>query len=435
MGKSEYSVSKDPLDPARSNFLDGATLRVALDARLSSPPQPSSCSATAAHFAVRFFAVGLVLLTVGIGVTFGLPSRIAARQAAPIASTTQVRFAAPAPPLLSAEAAYAFDATVGTELYAVKADDRRAPASLTKVATALVVLEHADLNATVAIDSADIGDPTESQVGLEVGDELSVRDLLVGLLVPSGNDAARALARETGEGLPNADEPTVAFVAEMNRLAASLNLDNTHFANPSGLDQDDHYSSARDLARLAAFAMEDPLFAEIVGTVDATLDSRMLPDGYVVSTTNDLLFDGIVEGIKTGTTERAGGCVISAISIGENLVIAVVLGSPVETSSDGTTVSPGRFEDTRAILDALPIDYLWVDPNDLDQIAGLNDELDAWEAKLPAGPAIVVPVDRSSELRYRLQLGEPGPADTAVGRVLFFVGDSLLSERPVVQAA
>ncbi|MDP9364794.1 MAG: serine hydrolase [Chloroflexota bacterium] len=345
-------------------------------------------------------------------------------------------FAAPAPPALSARAAYALDATVGTELYAVNADERRAPASLTKVATALVVLEHGDLDETVTIEEGDLGDNSESQVGLEAGDSLTVRDLLFGLLIPSGNDAARALARHIGADLPDGDrDPSAAFVAEMNDVVAAHGLANTRFANPTGLDQEGHYASARDLAQLAASAMEDSLFAEIVALPDATLASRTRPDGYYVTTTNQLLVEGTVEGIKTGTTDKAGGCLISTVTVDENRVITVVLGSPVETTAEGRSESPARYDDTRVILGALPEDYRWLDPAEAPEIDGLSEELAVWEAALPDGPDIVLPIERAEELRYRLVLGPSGEPDAEIGRVLFFLGGDFLTERAVVQAA
>lgn len=350
-------------------------------------------------------------------------------------SSTATRYAAPAPPGILAAAAYVLDATVGTELYAINADDRRAPASLTKVATALVVLDLADLDEMVTIERGDLADESESRVGLEAGDKLSVRDLLYGLLIPSGNDAARALARHVGESLLSNNDPTEAFVAEMNRLPKAVGLSNTRFANPTGLDQDNHFSTARDLALLTAQAMDDPLFAEIVGSTDATLPSQVRPDGYPIATTNDLLLDGTVIGVKTGTTEQAGGCLIAAVDIADNVVISVVLGSPVETAEDGSAESPARFADTRSILDVMQTDYQWLNPLQLDAMGGLGEELGVWQAELPDGTAIVVPSDRADELRYRLLLGPAAEQDGAVGRVLFYVGDALLSEQSVVQAA
>jgi len=378
-----------------------------------------------------------VALGIGGGSAFALPaSQTDALDSAASPAADVPVFTAPEPPALQAEAAYALDATIGTELYAINADERRAPASLTKVATALVVLERGDLDESVTIEEGDLADESESRVGLEAGDSLTVRDLLYGLLIPSGNDAGRALARHIGARLPDGDaDPIAAFVAEMNAVVASLGLPNTRFANPTGLDQDGHYASARDLARLTAAALADPLFAEIVALPEATLESRLRPDGYYVTTTNALLAEGAVEGVKTGTTERAGGCLISALTIGENRVVTVVLGSPVETTAEGRTESLARYDDTRAILGALREDYRWLDPAQAQEVEGLSEELAAWEAELPDGPDIVLPAERAEELRYRLVLGPPGEPDAEIGRVLFFVGGDLLSERPVVQAA
>jgi D-alanyl-D-alanine carboxypeptidase (penicillin-binding protein 5/6) len=177
--------------------------------------------------------------------------------------------------------------------------------------------------------------------------------------------------------------------------------------------------------------MEDPVFAGIVASPSATLPSERRAEGYFVQTTNDLLREGLVSGIKTGTTGEAGGCLISAIDVGENRVIAVILGSPV----DGDNESPARYADTRLVLDALFREYRWFDPAEPGAVDGLADELSAWQTELPSGPAIVVPADRADELRYRLLLGPPGQPDEEVGKVLFYVGPDFLSERPVLQAA
>ncbi len=350
--------------------------------------------------------------------------------------------AAPPPPRISAQAVYVFDATVGTELYALEPDERRRPASLTKVATALVVLQHAQLDDLITIEQDDLVDDSQSRVGLEVGDRLTVGDLLKGLLIASGNDAARVLARAVGASLaethPAADgDPRAAFVAEMNATVERLGLANTHFVNPAGLDEKEHYASARDLALLTAEALNNPTFAEIVRTSDAVLGSERRADGYAIATTNDLLLEGLVEGVKTGTTGEAGGCLISAFTVGSNRVIAVVLGSPLDRDETGATIpeSTARFDDMRSILAALPVDYRWLDPAVPGEVAGLTEELAVWQAAIEPGPAVVVPVQRSNELRYRVQLGPPGAARQPVGKVLFFVGADLLSERPVLQTA
>lgn len=348
-----------------------------------------------------------------------------------------------APPPLSAQAAFVIDASVGTELYALNPDEPRSPASLTKVATALVVLDHADLDDLVTIEEEDRVDLLESHVGpngLAVGDQLSVRDLLAGLLIPSGNDAARALARHVGGALLGGEPTPVAarleFVDEMNRLVAEMGLRNTQFTNPTGIDDPGrHYASARDLALLSAKAMENALIREIVATREMVLPSELVPGGYPIFTTNDLLLEGAVDGIKTGTTPDAGGCLISSTEISGNRVISVVLGSETTSDENGTTISPARFDDVRTMMAAIGEDYRWFDPTMPEAVAGLIDELDVWDSAIPAGPSLVIPAARAADLRYRLQLGPPTAPNEQVGKVLFFVGSDLLSERPVLQAA
>jgi len=347
-----------------------------------------------------------------------------------------------APPPLSAQAAFVIDASVGTELYALNPDEPRSPASLTKVATALVVLDHADLDDLVTIEEEDRVDLLESHVGpngLAVGDQLSVRDLLAGLLIPSGNDAARALARHVGGALLGGEPTPVAarleFVDEMNRLVAEMGLRNTQFTNPTGIDDPGrHYASARDLALLSAKAMENALIREIVATREMVLPSELVPGGYPIFTTNDLLLEGAVDGIKTGTTPDAGGCLISSTEISGNRVISVVLGSETTSDENGTTISPARFDDVRTMMAAIGEDYRWFDPTMPEAVAGLIDELDVWDSAIPAGPSLVIPAARAADLRYRLQLGPPTAPNEQVGKVLFFVGSDLLSERPVLQA-
>ena len=392
-------------------------------------------SALRALVLVLFFVTSFVFDSSGYPAT-----RSIAASEPTVAATTIAPFSGLAPPDLTAKAVYVFDATVGTELYALHAHDHRAPASLTKVATALVVLDHGNLDDTVVIDASDLADPSESQVGLEVGDTLSVRDLLFGLLIPSGNDAARALARHVGATLPGGDpaangDPVAAFVAQMNDLVASLKLADTHFSNAIGLDSNDHYSSAHDLGVLAARGLQNPLFAEIVASPSAVLASKKRPEGYTVNTTNELLLEGLADGVKTGTTTAAGGCLIAATTFGQNQVISVVLGSAVEQNEQGFDESPARFADARALLDAIPADYQWIDPSLPNEINGLAEELSVWQTTLEPGPDLVVPAERIDELRYRLQLGPPKAPNEQVGKVLFFVGSDLLSEIPVVETA
>ncbi|MBA3451260.1 MAG: D-alanyl-D-alanine carboxypeptidase, partial [Chloroflexia bacterium] len=155
------------------------------------------------------------------------------------------------------------DVTSGTELFALNADAPLPPASLTKIVAALVVLERADLDATIEIIAEDLVGPEESQVGLVAGDRLSVRDLLFGALIPSGNDATRALGRVVGNA--SLAEPAApaqaldAFIALMNIKARDLGATSSTFKNATGIDAEGHLMSARDVATVTEAALADPL--------------------------------------------------------------------------------------------------------------------------------------------------------------------------------
>jgi D-alanyl-D-alanine carboxypeptidase len=345
-----------------------------------------------------------------------------------------------APPPVSAKAAYVVDTTSGTELFALDPDEPLPPASLTKLVVALVVVDKVGLDEVVKIDAADLVDPEQSQVGLIAGDSLTVRDLLFGLLIPSGNDASLALARYVGTtalGDPKTDAKRAvsSFVQLMNDKAAALGAIHSHFANPAGLDQQGQVMTARDVAVVATAAMKNPLIAEIVATPSAVLASRLRSDGYPVTTTNLLLQEGVVDGIKTGTTPEAGGCLVTSYRVGPNEIIAVVLGSRLVDNPDGSQDSSARFDDTRAIMTAVSADYAWLDPAAPGVVAGLVDELHVWDVSLAGGALLPVPAERAGELRYRLVLGPPAGADRPTGEVQFLVGDHLLSERPAMQTS
>ena len=173
-------------------------------------------------------------------------------------------------------------------------------ASTTKIMTALLVLEQANLNDVVTVfPAALVG---EASMGLVAGESLTVEDLLWGLLLRSGNDAAAALAEHVAGSQQ-------AFVDLMNQRAAELGLTSTHFANPHGLDAPDHYSSAEDLWRLAELAMANPAFRTMVATQSHEAAGRQLFN------INELLglYPG-ADGIKTGTSDAAGQCLVGSAS-------------------------------------------------------------------------------------------------------------------------
>lgn len=348
-----------------------------------------------------------------------------------------------APPAVTAKAIYAIDVTSGDELVADHADDRRPPASTTKVASAIVVVDNvSDLNQQVTTQDTDVAPLSagESRMGLQAGDVLTVRQLLDGMLVQSGSDATYAAARYTGNLLIAAGaserDPIAAFIAAMNRLAAKLGLQNTHFTNPVGIDQADHYSSARDLARLGQEALARPVLAQVVAEqkVQTTIDGPNRRE-VTLANTNELLDGGKITGVKTGSTPGAGACLILAKwEHGTNQVVTVVLGSSLSYDDQGFIAEDKRWDDTRAVLSAIEHSVRWLSPEDPKDVPGLRDELAAWQVALKNPVAIVVPADRVKTLRYLLQLGPPGKPSAQVGHVLFFVGSEKIAELPVFQA-
>jgi D-alanyl-D-alanine carboxypeptidase (penicillin-binding protein 5/6) len=348
------------------------------------------------------------------------------------------RYQPMSPPPISADAVFVTDISTGTELFALNAEEPLPPASLTKIVSALVVLERANLEDFVEIQQEDIVSAEESQVGLVAGDHLSVRDLLQGMLIPSGNDATLALARHVGastigEQAP-AEEAVAEFVSMMNAKAAELGATSSHFMNPTGIDDAGHVMSARDIAVLTKAALQNPLFSEIVATTSAVLGSELVPDGYRVTTTNQLLAEGLVSGVKTGTTAKAGGCLVTSFSVGPNQVVAVILGSDVGEATDGSQDTSARFAETRALLDAVKADYLWVDPTSPGVVSGLAEELSVWEVDLATSDLLPVPANGADDVRYRLVLAPPAAPESPAGEVQFYVGEQLLSERAALQA-
>lgn len=220
---------------------------------------------------------------------------------------------------LSARSAIVLDGTTGRVLYEKNADEKSLIASTTKIMTGLIICQQCDMGARVQIRPEAVG-IEGSCMYLKAGEIFSVKELLYGLLLRSGNDAAVALAIFCAGS-------TEAFVARMNEKAEDLGLTATHFANPHGLDSEENYSTAKDLAILGAYAMENELFREICSTKSIQLQSRSLVNH------NKLLwrYDGAV-GIKTGYTKAAGRILVSAAEKNGRRLIAVTINAPNDWS-------------------------------------------------------------------------------------------------------
>lgn len=221
----------------------------------------------------------------------------------------------------SAVSAILIEAETGAVVSEKNADERRAMASTTKIMTAILTIEAGDLDREFTVDSYAIMVEGTS-MGLKQGDRVSRRDLLYGILLPSGNDAANAAAVSVGGSIKS-------FVKMMNGKAEELGLKNTHFVTPSGLDADGHYTTARDLAALAAYAMKNATFREIVCCSSKTVEFGNPPYPRTLYNSNKMLakYDGAI-GIKTGFTDNARRCLVSAAERDGVVLIAVTLNAP-----------------------------------------------------------------------------------------------------------
>ncbi len=257
------------------------------------------------------------------------------------------------PPIVTSKAWFIADGLTAEELSSFNADQRLPPASTTKVMTAYIVTQLIAKDPTVADEVVTFSQAADKTIGsssaLRAGEQVTVLELLYGLMLPSGNDAAVAFTEHFGERLQkdlaeNEDSPAKAFVAYMNQTAKTLGMDSTHFVNPHGLPNPDHLTTAADLGRLAFAAAQDSLYRKLVATRQyaCTVESQQ---GYrrnvIWQNTNQLLEIEGYDGAKTGTTNAAGACLVASGSRDEKKRIVIILGA-----SD----SRARYADARNLF-------------------------------------------------------------------------------------
>ncbi len=259
------------------------------------------------------------------------------------------------PAAITATAAILLDDNTGNILFSQDANQPLPMASTTKIMTAVIAIQTGNLDQEIPIGQDAVNEVTQnggSGAGLVANDKLTLRDLLYGLMLPSGDDAAVAIADDIAGSVPN-------FVRIMNLEAQRLHLYQTHYANDDGLEVTDnqgnilygvHYTTAYDLMRLARYAMSIPLFAQIVKTEHYTVPASATNHLYQWTNINNLLYDYQgTTGIKTGWTPQAGGCLVFAAQRNGHTLIGVILHSTNETT---------RFSDATALLNwgfALPL--------------------------------------------------------------------------------
>ena len=239
-------------------------------------------------------------------------------------------------PQITAKAAILIEASTGRVIWEKNADEQHYPASMTKMMTGILGLETLPPHAEVFI-SPNASTTEDCPLEIHAGERMTADELITGMLMVSDNGAAVAVAEQM-------DGSVGAFAKRMNAKAQELGMDHTHFANPNGLSNPNHYSTARDMSKLARYVMENKKFREIVGQKNRTINWAFPKTKHLaVENTNKLLghYDGIT-GIKTGWTQLSGGCLAASARRNGVELIAVLMQTP--TPDD-------RFSDARKILD------------------------------------------------------------------------------------
>jgi len=250
------------------------------------------------------------------------------------------------PPMASAQSVVVRDLGSAVILYSKNPDEKRPMASITKLMTAIVALNFYSQNNVLTVKRLQAAAQGESEMGLAIGDKVSVKNLIYGLLVPSGNDAAYTFADNYPGGYEN-------FIYSMNKKAENLHMFNTHFANPSGIDEDNHYSTANDLSLLAIEALKNPLISDAVATYGITLGDATGKKSYTMKNVNEFLGAlNAADGVKTGNTDLAGQCLIASVSRDGHRLISVVL------------KSDDRFSDSANLIEWAYRNFKWIDPNE-----------------------------------------------------------------------
>lgn len=261
-------------------------------------------------------------------------------------------------PNLNARSCIVLDRTSKQILYEKNANNRVKMASTTKIMTAIVIIENNDLGKTIEVSKKAAG-TGGSRLGLKTGDKITIRDLLYGLMLCSGNDAAVALAESTSGNIQD-------FSELMNQKALELRLTNTHFESPHGLDSDEHYTTAYELAKLSDYALNNKTFLQIVGTKNYTITIN----GYSknLSNTNELLgnLNGVY-GIKTGFTNGANRCLVTACKRNNMDIITVVLGCDTKKF---------RTQDSIKLIEYSFNTYDYINIDDL-----INKEFEKWNTE------------------------------------------------------
>lgn len=325
---------------------------------------------------------------------------------------------------LSAHSAVVLDGATGRVLFEKNAYEERSMASTTKIMTALVALENGSLGDVVTV-SRNASGVEGSSIWLGVGEKISLENLLYGLMLQSGNDAAVAIAEHVGGSVEG-------FAEMMNQKAAELGANNTHFMNPSGLDQEGHYTTAYDLALITRHAMSNEMFRTIVSTKNKTIPWEGHEFSRTLKNHNKLLslYEGC-DGVKTGFTKKTGRCLVSSATRNGSQLIAVTLNAPDDWNDHMSLLDEafGAYALTElvsagSVVKTLPVADGKADTVRIETSKSLGVPLAEGEASL-VGCRIELPEGLTAPVSYGQHVGEAvyTLGDCELGRVPLVAGE------------
>lgn len=330
-------------------------------------------------------------------------------------------------PKLNSRMAVAYDRNSGTVIWGKNENKKTAMASTTKIMTAIIAIENSDLSEMITVSQKAAG-TGGSRLGLKKEDKITMRDLLYGLMLVSGNDAAVAIAENVGGSVEG-------FAELMNAKAKELNLSNTHFVTPHGLDNPEHYTTAIELAKIADYALKNETFSKIVSTKNYTITKNGYPKN--LTNTNELLgYLNGVTGVKTGFTNNAGRCLVTSINRNGFEIITVVLGA--DTKKNRTADSINLIEYVYANYEPVNIkniveenfnDWCLINKNRIYVNKCKNRNVELYISNLEHD---VIPINKSNKDNVVLQISSlfyleaPVEKDDVIGTAKVLIGDEVV---------
>ncbi len=318
---------------------------------------------------------------------------------------------------VSAKAAVLINGENGEVVFSKNSDLKMPMASTTKIMTALLLCEYGNFEKEITV-TAEMLRVEGSSMGLLAGDKVTLHDLLYGLMLASGNDAANVIAFTVGGSIKG-------FVDMMNNKARELELTSTHFETPSGLDGDSHYTTAYELAILTQYAMQNKEFSKAVASKSATLNYGNPPYRRTLTNHNKLLkmYDGVV-GVKTGFTKKSGRCLVSAAKRDGKFLIAVTLNAPSDWQDHKAMLNYGFSAIKQTNFSPLVNGY------NIPVINGSNDNLFVEIQPLTINSLDTADIDCKIYLPQFLYA--PVSANEEVGKAVYMQGDKILAEKPIL---